>query len=67
MYFCENDVSVSIHNRNLHFHAIEMFKASKSVALPIIAEVFGEKNKIWDIIRNTFYDIPSVYRATDSI
>ena len=45
MYFCEKDVSVSIHNRNLHFHAIEMFKASKSMALPIIAEVFGEKNK----------------------
>ena len=45
MYFCGKDVSVSIHNRNLHFHAIEMFKASKSMALPIIAEVFGEKNK----------------------
>ena len=39
-----NDKSVSIHHRNIHSVAIEMFKVKHSISPPLMNELFEHNN-----------------------
>ena len=40
----EKDGSVSIHDRNIHCLAVEMYKVSNWLFLPLISDIFKHKN-----------------------
>ena len=67
----EKDGSVSRYNRNRQLLAIEMYKASKGLSLPITTELFEKKNdNQYNLRHNSQFTIPdvnSVYHGTESV
>ena len=40
----EKDGAITIHHRNIHLLATEMYKVSNGIASPSMSEIFGYKN-----------------------
>ena len=62
------DNSVSIHHRNLHALATEMFKIHRGLSPDILREIFVPKISLYNLRRNNTFEqrqVHSVYHGTE--
>ena len=66
----KKDVSVSIHNRNPQLLAIETYKTTKALYLPITTEIFVKNKRPYNLRRNSHFTIRTVnlmFHGTESV
>ena len=56
----EKDGSVTIHTRNLHILATEMFKVYKNLSPAIIADLFHVQQNNYNLRHDSYFAIPNV-------
>ena len=64
------DNSVSIHHRNLHVLATEMFKIHRDLSPEILRQTFVSKTSSYNLRRNHAFEkrkVHSVYHGTESL
>ena len=66
----EQDISVTIHTRNLQILATEMFKVYRNISPPIFSEIFHQRGNNHSLRINSDFAIPnvrSVFHRCESI
>ena len=67
----EKDNSASIHDRNIQYLASEMYKVSNGLSLPVVSNIFTQKNcHPYDLQINSQFSrtlVRSVFHGTQSI
>ena len=56
----ENDDSVSIHERNLHVLATEMYKISNGLSTPLMKDIFATNKNPYNLRQNSQFSKPPI-------